>query len=417
MKNQNWVPETADNHSHDALTGKDRPVADLIDIFHAQKIEVQKQHEAISGTLTKLEGSLRAHEDLFELSPISFFILDKNGIIERANARAGFHLEFDPKLLVGRNFSDFLIDEPDKSSFYNHMELVNREQKIVQLECEVKRESGAIFPALIKSIVLTDDSGGFKHMFTILTDISRIKDHEHQVEAALQKAERLNEMFSSFVSIASHEFRTPLSAVLSSNSLVEKYAKLGQTDMMHKHLARIKSSVKMMVNIMEDFLSLEKLESETVEVVNTNFNLVSFSEDLIEEIRPQTKPDQQINYINLGKPEVSTDKKVLQHIVLNLLSNACKYSEENKEIRFTTDVRNDRILIIVQDSGIGIPEAQKEKIFTRFFRAKNATSIHGTGLGLYICKRYVELLNGSIFFTSEANKGTIFTLEIPQVLN
>jgi signal transduction histidine kinase len=216
------------------------------------------------------------------------------------------------------------------------------------------------------------------------------------------------------MSIASHEFRTPLSAILSSNSLVEKYAQLGQTDMMQKHLYRIKSSVKVMVGIIEDFLSLEKLDRGNVEVIPSHFNLVAFCNDIIAEIEPQIKPGQLITYSNRGNSEVYSDKKVLQHILSNLLSNACKYSQEESKIQFTTHVSSETMLIYVEDNGIGIPLVQQEKIFTRFFRAQNAVSIQGTGLGLYICKSYTELLGGTISFTSKPNKGTTFVVEIPQ---
>ena len=391
--------------------------SELIRAIKIHEVEQQIRQEDCLEARTRLEGILKEYEDLFELSPVGYFILDRNGLIERANARAGVHFGFDPKTLVGRDFSDFLADHTHKSHFVKHMEQVIEEQQILQLECEVKKSSGTIFSALVKSSVVKDHNSNFKHLFTILTDLSKVKEHEHQIEASLTKAERMNEMFSSFMSIASHEFRTPLSAVLSSNSLVEKYAKLGQTDMMQKHLMRIKSSVKVMVSIIEDFLSLEKLEGDHVEILETNFNLVSFCEDLIEEIRPQNKPDQVIKYNNIGNPEIHSDKKVMQHIVLNLLSNACKYSPESSEVFLTTDVSDDRILITVTDAGIGIPETQQENIFKRFFRARNAASIQGTGLGLYICKRYVELLNGTITFTSETNRGTTFIVHIPQTVN
>lgn len=414
-QNWDWVP--AGDHLTTVNLKKDKFLSDLISTLHFQKTELQRQNDSFFSTLTQLEASIPLYEDIFEFAPIGFFILDKNGIIQRANTRAEAQLRLDKALMIGRDFSEFLNGTSTKNSFLTHMEQSMKDQKIIQLQCEIKRKDQTTFPGLVKSIVLKNNLGGFKHMFTILTDISKVKEHEYQVEAALAKSEHLNEILSGFISIASHEFRTPLSAVLSSNSLVEKYAKLGQTEMMQKHISRIKSSVKVMVGIMEEFLSLERLENGQIEIEYSKFNLNKFCEDIVEELQAQAKTGQKIIYSGSGNAEIVTDRKALQHILMNLLSNACKYSGENSEIQFITDVNDYRVQINIHDNGIGIPQPQHEKIFTRFFRARNAVAINGTGLGLYICKRYVELLNGTISFTSEINKGTIFKVEIPQTIN
>ena len=222
-------------------------------------------------------------------------------------------------------------------------------------------------------------------------------------------------MKSRFVSIASHEFRTPLSAILSSTSLVEHYTSAEQEEKSKKHVDRIKSSVRNLTSILDDFLSLEKLEQGKVEAHNSRFNLKEFIEDGVEEMEGMSKrKHQKVNFNYEGEQEVYQDKKILRNVLLNLLSNAVKYSPEGKEIHVSTIVNNGKVSVSVRDEGIGIPAEAQKSLFDKFFRAKNATNIQGTGLGLNIVKRYVELIDGHISFVSTENVGTTFTVEFPK---
>ena len=236
-----------------------------------------------------------------------------------------------------------------------------------------------------------------------------------ELQLALGKEIELNEMKSRFVTMASHEFRTPLSSIMSSASLIGQYYQTSETDKMTKHLTRIKSSVNDLIIMLDDFLSIEKLESGKFEVAKRSFNLPEFCEDVLEDIQAIIKTGQKITYIHIGDKEILADKKIVQHILLNLLSNASKYSDENKEIELYTEVNTKNVYLRIKDHGIGIPEAEHGEVFSRFFRAHNSVNIKGTGLGLNIVKRYVELINGSIKFNSEENEGTTFIVEFPNL--
>lgn len=243
---------------------------------------------------------------------------------------------------------------------------------------------------------------------------SRVKERTYELTQALEREKALSEMKSRFVSMASHEFRTPLSAILSSISLVGHYLSPEQSDKRNKHIDRIKSSVKNLTSILDDFLSLEKLEQGKVEVNHTLFDLQAFLEDAMEETEDMLKKKHQtINLQFSGEVNVQQDRKILKNVMLNLLSNAIKYSPEEKEIRVMAEVRPTMAEIVVQDEGIGIPEESQKNLFTKFYRANNAVNIQGTGLGLHIVKRYVELLEGSIHFSSQEGKGTAFTIRFP----
>jgi PAS domain S-box-containing protein len=244
---------------------------------------------------------------------------------------------------------------------------------------------------------------------------NKVKERTLELTYALEKEKELNEMKSRFVSIASHEFRTPLSAILSSTSLVEHYTKPEQDEKRKKHVDRIKSSVRNLTSILDDFLSLEKLEQGKVEAHSMEFNLKEFIEDAIEEMEGMSKrKHQKINFDYKGEEEIQQDKKILRNVLLNLLSNAVKYSPEGKEIHVSASVGDGKVSLSVRDQGIGIPAEAQKNLFDKFFRAKNATNIQGTGLGLNIVRRYVELLDGTIGFTSKENIGTTFSVEFPK---
>ncbi|NDK57474.1 hybrid sensor histidine kinase/response regulator [Pontibacter fetidus] len=240
--------------------------------------------------------------------------------------------------------------------------------------------------------------------------------YEAQVEIrkALQKEKELHELKSRFVTIASHEFRTPLSTVLSSASLIGKYKTTEDDEKRQKHVERIKSAVSNLTTILNDFLSISRIEEGKIYNVPTTFDLKEFTAEIVDEMQGLVKIGQKIHYHH-NSPEtiVTLDKQLLKNIILNLLSNASKYSSEGKAIFIDTEVAKSVIYLTVKDAGIGIPETDKAHLFTPFFRAQNVTNIQGTGLGLNIVNRYVDIMGGTLTYESELNEGTTFRIIFP----
>jgi len=245
-------------------------------------------------------------------------------------------------------------------------------------------------------------------------EIKERKKAEEEARKSLEKERELNELKTRFVSIASHEFRTPLSTVMSSAALIQQYKDKGDLSKVDKHINRIKSSVNHLTLILNDFLSLGKLEEGKVDIKKEMIHLEEFIDEIKEEVKSFLKDGQQIEVIcgDLAKV-IETDVRILRNIMFNLISNASKYSDANKKICLSCTKSGSNILFMIKDEGIGIPLEDQKHLFERFFRASNAGNIHGTGLGLNIVKRYVELLNGKITFTSEYGKGSTFHIEIP----
>lgn len=390
------------------LAGKD-----LEHELPVREIELEMQNEELLSTQSKLVSSLKEYTQLFEYAPAGYFILDEKGVIEKVNHRGSEQIGLAKNLLVGKSFSVFLNGEFHQNNFYKHRNIVFETDQLHRIECEIKKINGTVFPALIKSRKVRDEKNNFKHFLTMLSDISDFKEHEKKMEQALEKEKELNELKSRFISIASHEFRTPLSSILSSLSLLEQYMEPVPADKKQKHIERIKTSIWDLTVILDDFLSLERLETGKISIEQTKFNLQEFINKFIEDTNNILKKNQIIQYAHSGKKEIVSDQKILKHILLNLVSNASKYSDEKSKIKISTEIFSDHVLIKISDHGIGIPIEDQPFLFKRFYRAHNATNIQGTGLGLNIVKRYVELLNGNINFKSTFNKGTTFYLNFP----
>lgn len=244
--------------------------------------------------------------------------------------------------------------------------------------------------------------------------IRKLTESKKEVDLALEKEKELNNLKSRFISTASHEFRTPLATIMSSVSLTGKYAESMDKDKMFKHIDRVKNSVNHLTDILNDFLSLDKLEEGVVVANPENIYLNALINELTDEMRGIAKAGQKFIYTGLQtNDQIYIDKRILKNIMLNLLSNAIKYSNENTLIEIKAKRDFDNLYIEIKDQGIGIPAKDQAHIFERFYRAHNSGNVQGTGLGLNIVKKYVEILNGEINFKSIPEKGTKFTLKFP----
>jgi PAS domain S-box-containing protein len=244
--------------------------------------------------------------------------------------------------------------------------------------------------------------------------IEELKKTRTELRNSLSKEMELSELKTRFVSMASHEFRTPLTTMLSSLSLLTKYAEQNDRENQTKHANRIKNSIHNLTDILNDFLSLSKLEEGRIENQPEELNLKEFIREVHSEMQLMTLRNQKIAYTHTGISNVTLDKKLLKNILFNLISNAIKFSPDGGNIEISSHGSNAVIKISVKDSGIGIPVSDQKHLFERFFRANNATNIQGTGLGLSIVSKYIELIHGTIHFESTENQGTTFTVLIPQ---
>jgi PAS domain S-box-containing protein len=244
--------------------------------------------------------------------------------------------------------------------------------------------------------------------------IQELEKTKKDLDSALHKEKELSELKTRFVSMASHEFRTPLTTMMSSLSLVTKYGEQNDKENQSKHVTKIKTSINNLTDILNDFLSVSKLEEGRVENMPGEIDVKNYITDVISEMKSMAVNGQKIVQSHSGNDIGIIDKKLLKNILFNLISNAIKFSPNNGVIDINCHISPSSLKISVKDNGIGISKADQAHLFERFFRGHNATHIQGTGLGLNIVTKYVELMNGSIDFESEENKGTTFTIIVPQ---
>lgn len=386
------------------------------------------QYLAIRTDITKRKQSIEAlkkseerYRTIFSNALVPIFTMDlASSKVTEVNNPGVELLGYESKEDLIKNFdfkSHYVYPEERKKNMITILE--NGELRKIQ---QMKRKDGSLFWCSIFT-KLNDEKTTTQ---TILLDVTsqiafqeelqtKVAERTFELTESLAREKELNEMKSNFLGIASHEFRTPLGTILSSNSLLKSYIEKGQHELITKHIDRITNSVKHLNSILNDFLTLEKLRKGFVDFEVNEFNLPEFMTETISEIELLVKMNgQSIYYSHTGESYVKQSVKIIKNILLNLLSNASKYSEKGKEIKIESYVNEATITFTIQDHGIGIPLKDQEKLFTEFYRASNAKNIQGTGLGLVIVKNYTALLEGAINFISEENKGTIFTLSFPR---
>ncbi len=383
---------------------------------------------------------------LFEYATEGIIVSDKTGKIIKANPSSERLFGYDPGELLGKKIED-LVPRKYSGSHVKHREEYNAHPRArsmgKNMDLYAKRKDDSEFPVEISLthykqdddtlviafiIDITERKVNEENIKKLNQDLERkvdertkvlhealleLENSKEQLSQALEAEKELNDMKSRFVTMASHEFRTPLSTILSSISLINKYSAGENSEKIDKHVYRVKSAVTNMTLILNDFLSAEKLQEGKVFLRKEEHNFQNLCNEVLSEINGILKQGQKVIYEHQGLQDAVFDKQMVRNILLNLISNAMKFSPEGKNITVKTSITPKELIISVKDEGMGIPKEEQEHLFERFFRAKNVTNIQGTGLGLNIVGKYLEAMEGNIVFESEIDKGTTFVITIP----
>lgn len=240
-----------------------------------------------------------------------------------------------------------------------------------------------------------------------------LEQTKNNLATALDKERELGELKTRFVSMASHEFRTPLSTVMSSASLIRSYTERADIPSVYKHVEKIQSAVNSLNTILTEFLSIGRLEEGKTEVIRQPVDLSALVQEVREELSTMLKPGQELAVDHQGPSIAMLDPGLFKHVLLNLMSNAIKYAPEASRIDVLSENGPEGLRLEVRDQGMGIPEGEQKHLFTRFFRASNAANVQGTGLGLHIVQRYVELMGGRVHLISQSGAGACFRVDLP----
>ncbi|MBD2340812.1 PAS domain S-box protein [Calothrix sp. FACHB-156] len=261
---------------------------------------------------------------------------------------------------------------------------------------------------------IQDEAGNFVELIGYWADITERKKLEQELIIALEKEIELNELKSRFITMTSHEFRTPLSTILSSSELLEHYRHKWTDEKQLIHIHRIQTSVHRMTEMLNDILFIGKAEAGILEYHPTSFDLVAYCHNLVAEVQLDHHNQHRISFHSQAEfIECYMDEKLLKHILSNLLTNAIIYSPDDSSVNFTLTCQNGRVIFEIQDQGIGIPDTDLPHLFASFHRASNVGNIIGTGLGLAIVKKCVDIHQGEIFVATQLGVGTTFTVILP----
>ena len=427
---------------------------------------MNEQDSRKSQSLSEVKKRLEA---IIDTALDGIITIDEFGVIESINKAGAEIFEYDEEELIGQNVK-ILMTSPHKNRHdsYIHNYLNTGETRIIGTKREEtgRKKDGTLFPIrLAVSEISLDDRRIFTGIIHDLTEEKKGEDaiirinmelenrvasqtfelkmaveklmesnkmleqeiknknrieqklrkSRAELELALEKERELNEMKSRFVSMTSHEFRTPLSTIYSSANIIDRYQEKEHQNNRTRHTKKIKKSVTLLISILDEFLNLSRLEKDVVMVKKDNeaYSLLDFCREISDELESILKNGQSIQLNIEDDILLRLDPSILKQILYNILSNAIKYSGENSEIMIRGELKGNALNIEVKDEGIGIPKSDQKHLFTRFFRASNSGHIQGTGLGLNLVLHYLNLLNGKISFESEEHKGSSFIVEIP----
>lgn len=329
-------------------------------------------------------------------------------------------------LLQNSNILDEYIKNPVAKKFKLPIDLIglklNKKPVFIEFNFgEIEYEGEFYYKVLISDISLRKQKEEkITYLNVQLEEEVKLRNLElekviEQLKLSLNKEKELNNLKTKFISLASHEFKTPLSAILSSTELMNKYSNLENIEKRKEHLEKVKIMVSRLNGMLDDFLTLENIELGIIKPDFSFFKISQLVNHISQETSPFLKEKQILTFDIINDETIYHDKKIINIILTNLLYNAIKYSNENSAIKITIRTNINSIYFSVKDNGIGIPENEQNLIYNRFFRAKNALYYPGTGIGLNISKGYINNLNGSISFKSAINKGTTFNVQLPKI--
>ncbi len=405
-----------------------------------------------------LDHSVRRYEAIFSYATVGIVVCDQSGRVMSANHLATQLLGYESGELIGLGIEDLV---PMAVSHY-HKELresFNQNPQVREMgrnrDLHARRKDGSVFPIEISlsHFRLEDELYAVAYIIDIslkkaaeqqllahrdaiqrlnadleqkiadrtnalMITLDQLERSKEELTKALAAEQRLGELKSRFVSMASHEFRTPLTVLQTSATLIEKYIGNDQQAKRQKHLDHIRASVNQLNDILEEFLSVGMIEAGKVAPHPVMVNVAQLVNETVADMQPMLKPGQRIgNQLPALSPAWPghgwLDPSLLRKILLNLLTNAIKYSGPGSVVTIGGSCTSGELTLTVQDWGVGIPPDEQVHLFERFFRARNVGNIAGTGLGLHIVGRYVALMGGRVSLQSVLDKGTTVTLTLP----
>lgn|GEM_PF-2139854 len=409
------------NESYIWLETLTKPILDENDkVTHL--VTVSRDVSEMKQAQTELQQERDFIAKILELSPSAVTMVSKDGQITLANKRAGEVLGIHKEDITSRTY-----DAPAwKHTDYDGNPWADEKQPFVQvmqtkkpvwdIRHAIEKPDGERIYLAINGMPVFDEEGEISQIIFTVEDFTERKHQQDELEATLKREKKLNKMKSNFLSIVSHEFRTPLSIILSSSGLMRmKYDDISREEYSER-LERIEQQVKRLNDLISDVTFINRSVMVGHLIKPSTVNLKDLLDDVIKDLKSNYANVEQIIVKHAGQTNsIVSDIQLLRFIVMNLISNAMKYSGENGQVEIQYVVDNTGLRLLVNDNGIGIPQEDQRKLFEIFHRARNVGNIKGTGLGLSIAKSCIDTLGGEISFESTENEGTTFVVTLPRI--
>lgn len=362
-----------------------------------------------------LKDSEQSYRALFESSSQGVMINDEKQLLE-VNEAAARLLGYPKEQIIGRHPSELAAPvqpdgEPSDLAAARHIATCMRDGQ-TRFEWVSVRADGSEIPL---DVVLTAiEMRGRRIIQAMVTDISQRKQVEQELKRALEHERELGLLKSNFVSMVSHEFRTPLGIIQSSAEILDDYLEQLSPDERREQLTSIIRNSRRMAGLMEEVLVLGRLDADRMQYQPASLDLAALCRRLVDEVHSTTEGGVKVEFFTSDLPaETQADERLLRHILINLLTNAVKYSENGQKVSFDARATPDGVQFTISDHGIGIPESEQARLFTAFQRGSNVGQRPGTGLGLVIVKRCLDLHGGTLSLTSRAGEGTTAVVTLP----
>ena len=356
------------------------------------------------------------------------FGMDRKGMINEWNKTAEKITGYKKSEVMGQNLIKNYIDKDYRLSIKKVLFSALKGKETDSFEFKLRSKEGKNIIILLNSSTSLNAKGEIIGVLGVGQEITKLIDHRNELELrvkertlkleeSLNKEKELSELKSRFVSTASHEFRTPLSAINFAAGSIKKYWAKMEPIMIEKKLNKIENQVQHMTNLLDDILIVGQADAGEISNKPIHINLGDFIDDIIEDVYKSYKKSHLILLIDteeLKSSDIFIDKKVGRNIFINLLSNAIKFSPDANKATVELSSEKDNTIISVTDFGIGIPESELKNIFKPFTRGKNVDLIQGTGLGLSIVKEAIHSIGGELILKSKVGKGSSFIVKIPK---
>lgn len=397
-----WTPEEID------FAGS---VANMVSLS-LEAAQRARSDTALRASETRLRESEARFSAAFHANPVCTTLARmSDGRFVEANEAFLEWFGSGPREVLGRTSIDLDLwaDAEARTGFWQEL---SGQGRIRHRECDLRSRRGAVHTMLLSADIIEINQE--PHILTVGLDINDRKQAEAELLKALDREKELSQLKSNFVSMVSHEFRTPLGVIMSSAEILDDYLDQLEAHERQQHLRSITRNTRRMADLMEEVLVLGRLDAGRMDFAPAPLDLRAFTARLVDEVLASSEQRCPIELYFAAIPEEArADERLLRHALVNVLSNAVKYSEPGRPIRFSLDREGREAICRIQDQGIGIPEADHAWLFKAFHRGRNVGPRPGTGLGLVIVKRCVELHRGRIVIESKPGQGTTVTLRLP----